>query len=116
MLMEYFDELVKKGYFVSFDTTDKDSVHVTIMRRGCYVKESVDKKFLYSAPTVEDMENALEYIVKRMVNKLDTNIDSTKTDCPWCSDKEYTIIDDDFGQPIHPKMIHYCFRCGKELI
>lgn len=106
MLMEYLDELMEKGYFVSFDTTDKDHIHVTIMRNGHYVKEFVNKKVLYSAPTVEDMENELEYIVKRTVNKMD---------CPWCSDKEYTIIDDDFGQPIHPKMIHYCFRCGREL-
>lgn len=35
-------------------------------------------------------------------------------ECHWC-DSEYTIIDDDFGQPIHPRMIRYCFRCGKKL-
>ena len=34
--------------------------------------------------------------------------------CAWCK-AEYTIIDDDFGQPIRPKMIHFCWRCGKRL-
>lgn len=39
-----------------------------------------------------------------------------KTECPWCSPRsEYTIIDDDFGQPLHPNMIKFCFNCGREL-
>ena len=36
--------------------------------------------------------------------------------CAWCkSEHEYTIIDDDFGQPLRPSMIHYCFNCGRKL-
>jgi hypothetical protein len=34
--------------------------------------------------------------------------------CLWCK-SEYTIIDDDFGQPIHPNMIKFCWSCGKKL-
>lgn len=36
--------------------------------------------------------------------------------CAWCKGKgEYTIIDDDFGQPLRPSMVHYCFNCGRKL-
>lgn len=35
-------------------------------------------------------------------------------ECPWCK-SEYTIIDDDFGQPLHLKMIKFCFNCGRPL-
>lgn len=35
-------------------------------------------------------------------------------ECPWCK-SEYTIIDDDFGQPVHPKMIKFCWNCGRPL-
>lgn len=35
-------------------------------------------------------------------------------DCPWCK-AEYTIIDDDFGQPVHPNMVKFCWHCGKPL-
>ena len=34
--------------------------------------------------------------------------------CPWCK-SEYTVIDDDFGQPVHPKMIKFCWKCGRPL-
>lgn len=34
--------------------------------------------------------------------------------CPWCK-AEYTIIDDDFGQPLHPNFIKFCFYCGRKL-
>ena len=41
----------------------------------------------------------------------------TKTPCAWCKGKgEYTIIDDDFGQPLRPSMIHFCFNCGRKLM
>lgn len=46
----------------------------------------------------------------------DTTKVEEKTECPWCSShSEYTIIDDDFGQPLHPKMINFCFSCGRDL-
>lgn len=35
-------------------------------------------------------------------------------ECPWCK-SEYTVIDDDFGQPVHPKMIKFCWKCGRPL-
>lgn len=38
----------------------------------------------------------------------------TPNECPWCN-AEYTIIDDDFGQPLRPKMINFCFYCGRPL-
>ena len=39
-----------------------------------------------------------------------------ETECPWCKpSSEYTIIDDDFGQPLHPDMIKFCFNCGRDL-
>lgn len=39
-----------------------------------------------------------------------------KKPCAWCKGEgEYTIIDDDFGQPLRPSMIHYCFNCGRKL-
>lgn len=34
--------------------------------------------------------------------------------CPWCK-AEYTIIDDDFGQPVHPTKVRFCFNCGRRL-
>ncbi len=34
--------------------------------------------------------------------------------CPWCV-SEYTIIDDDFGQPVSFGLINYCFYCGRKL-
>jgi len=44
--------------------------------------------------------------------------------CPWCrnvkkkSQKhklEWTVIDDDFGQPVSFNLIHFCFACGRNL-
>lgn len=44
--------------------------------------------------------------------------------CPWCHEKkkplrqhqlEWTVYDDDFAQPVHIKMIHYCFFCGRRI-
>lgn len=35
-------------------------------------------------------------------------------ECPWCK-SEYTIIDDDFGQPVHPNMVKFCWSCGRPL-
>ena len=41
----------------------------------------------------------------------------TKEPCPWCkTEGEYTIIDNDFGQPLRPSMIHFCFNCGRKLM
>lgn len=37
-----------------------------------------------------------------------------KDACGWCN-AEYTIIDDDFAQPVHPNLIKHCFHCGREL-
>ncbi len=37
-----------------------------------------------------------------------------KSNCPWCV-SEYTIIDDDFGQPVSSGLINYCFYCGRKL-
>lgn len=34
--------------------------------------------------------------------------------CAWCK-ADYTIIDDDFGQPIRKKMIKFCWHCGRKL-
>lgn len=34
--------------------------------------------------------------------------------CAWCK-ADYTIIDDDFVQPIHKKMIKFCWHCGRKL-
>lgn len=46
--------------------------------------------------------------------------ETEKQPCAWCkTEGECTIIDytifDDFGQPLHPRMICYCFRCGRKL-
>ena len=35
-------------------------------------------------------------------------------ECPWCK-SEYTVIDDDFGQPVHPNTIKFCWNCGRPL-
>lgn len=41
--------------------------------------------------------------------------------CAWCTnrngktDLQFSIIDDDFGQYVHPKIIKYCPFCGREL-
>lgn len=44
--------------------------------------------------------------------------------CPWCYDVkkksqkyklEWAVIDDDFGQPVHINLIHFCFACGRNL-
>lgn len=43
-------------------------------------------------------------------------LEKEEKNCPWCRpSSEYTIIDDDFGQPLHPKMIKFCFNCGRDL-
>lgn len=43
-------------------------------------------------------------------------LEKEEKDCPWCRpSSEYTIIDDDFGQPLHPSMIKFCFNCGRDL-
>jgi uncharacterized protein HemX len=34
--------------------------------------------------------------------------------CAWCN-SEYTIVDDDFCQPVLPKLIKNCFHCGRKL-
>ena len=34
--------------------------------------------------------------------------------CAWCN-AEYTIIDDEFGLPIHPNSIKFCWHCGRKL-
>ena len=34
--------------------------------------------------------------------------------CAWCK-AEYTIIDDEFAQPISQKMIKFCWHCGSKL-
>lgn len=34
--------------------------------------------------------------------------------CAWCG-AEYTIIDDDFAQPVHPNMVKFCWHCGRPL-
>lgn len=43
-----------------------------------------------------------------------TTLESAWSKCPWCK-AEYTIVDDDFGQPVHPHMIRYCWHCGSPL-
>ena len=41
--------------------------------------------------------------------------------CLWCTnhkgktDLQFTIVDDNFGQYVHPKLIKYCPFCGREL-
>lgn len=40
--------------------------------------------------------------------------------CPWChngdrSKLDFSIIDDDFGQYVEPRMIKFCPFCGREL-
>lgn len=41
--------------------------------------------------------------------------------CRWCQDSksrtslEFSIIDDDFGQYVHPSLIKFCPFCGREL-
>ena len=43
--------------------------------------------------------------------------ETEKQPCVWCkSEHEYTIIDNDFGQPLRPSMIHFCFNCGRKLM
>lgn len=34
--------------------------------------------------------------------------------CAWCN-HEISIIDDDFGQYLHPNFIKNCFHCGRPL-
>ena len=34
--------------------------------------------------------------------------------CAWCK-AEYTIIDDEFAQPISQNMIKFCWHCGRKL-
>ena len=48
--------------------------------------------------------------------------------CPWCHTHkgkevvpmekykvEWSVIDEDFGQRVHPTLIHYCPFCGRYL-
>lgn len=44
----------------------------------------------------------------------DGKAESKDKPCAWCK-AEYTIIDDDFGQPVHPTKVKFCFNCGRRL-
>ena len=41
--------------------------------------------------------------------------------CNWCQNHKgktnlnFSIIDDDFGQYVHPKLIKYCPFCGRKI-
>jgi len=48
----------------------------------------------------------------------------TSDECQWChilrkplnsATIEWTVLDDDFCQPVTNKLIHYCFHCGRRL-
>lgn len=52
--------------------------------------------------------------VMQIVNNSPTIDVGNKQGCAWCK-AEYTIIDDDFGQPLHPNYVKYCFYCGKKI-
>lgn len=45
---------------------------------------------------------------------LQERVERNKGWCAWCK-AEYTIIDDDFGRPIRPNMIKFCWHCGRKL-
>ena len=53
-------------------------------------------------------------IANARIAQLEAELAQRDKGCAWCK-AEYTIIDDDFGQPLIPKIIKHCFHCGKKL-
>lgn len=58
-----------------------------------------------------DYEDAL-WMAIHALRKLDEQ--ENNKGCAWCN-AEYTIVDDEFVQPVHPKLIKFCWHCGRKL-
>lgn len=43
--------------------------------------------------------------------------ENQRGECGWCGGRsvEWSVIDEDFGQYVHPNFIRYCFHCGRKL-
>ena len=68
-----------------------------------------DEEEIHTDCTVQILRNSVtgEYSVGWTENR---------RGCAWCGrESEWTVIDDDFGQPVHPDLVRYCFHCGRKL-
>lgn len=65
--------------------------------------------------TLEEQREATEFTIAAL-RRIDALALDGKHDegCAWCK-AEYTIIDDEFAQPINQKMIKFCWHCGRKL-
>jgi hypothetical protein len=64
---------------------------------------------------LEEQREAVEFTIAAL-RRIDALALDGKHDegCAWCK-AEYTIIDDEFAQPINQKMIKFCWHCGRKL-
>lgn len=64
---------------------------------------------------LEEQREAAEFTIAAL-RKIDAlALDGKHNEgCAWCK-AEYTIIDDEFAQPISQKMIKFCWHCGRKL-
>lgn len=64
---------------------------------------------------LEEQREATEFTIAAL-RRIDALAPDDKHDegCAWCK-AEYTIIDDEFAQPISQKMIKFCWHCGRKL-
>lgn len=65
----------------------------------------------YTEKEVEKLVTALSEAIHEEAEEPE---EEPEKGCAWCK-SEYTVIDDDFGQPVSDKLIKYCFHCGAEL-
>lgn len=106
------------GQFVSDHSSGGKCDHnTTEMRPGFISGEPLTIEQMREVPHGKIGDRTLKSICDR-ANEIAyylTHIDlEAWKECPWCK-AEYTIIDDDFGQPVHMNMVKFCWHCGKPL-
>ena len=79
--------------------------------REHYGKRGVDSALLCECVDAEACRMGAEALRRIDALALDGKHDEG---CAWCK-AEYTIIDDEFAQPISQKMIKFCWHCGRKL-
>jgi hypothetical protein len=82
--------------------------------KGLGRKDKVERKNIEKPfnKRIRALYVAIDFLLSKFF-KIDSVIRKNKEPCPWCN-AEYTILDDDFGQPLHPHFIRFCFFCGRE--
>ena len=90
---------------------EMDTQYLFDFIREHYGKHGVDNAFLCECVDAEACHMGAEALRRIDALALDGKHNEG---CAWCK-AEYTIIDDEFAQPISQKMIKFCWHCGREL-